>query len=67
MYLIKFIENNFSETFLTAEGWLTILTFLEIWLSKNVVYKYRLSKGGSFLINITLDFSRFKLMVFIDE
>ena len=39
IFLIKFIENSFSETFLTANGWLIILTFLEIWLSKKVVYK----------------------------
>ena len=34
---IKLIEKSFSETFLTADGSLIILTFLEIWLSKNVV------------------------------
>ena len=67
IYFIKLIEKSFSETFLTANGWLIILTFLEIWLSKNVVYKYRLSKGGSFLINITFDFFRLKFMVFIIE
>ena len=32
-------EKSFSETFLTANGSLITLTFLEIWLSKNVVYK----------------------------